>query len=331
MQQDSAYAAGSVMDAQTQGREHEEHRRAVAFLDRMNRGLSRGADLGAYLEAFVYGLHDLKQQLGESSWCRFMKTCRLHSINVVLQEDPFTRRSAQKPRGYPGDAVMLDYIYSGLSSSEAARTTERGKAIFECTASRSTSAKAVRDRKRLIADYIDETADRVEKARILSVACGHLREALDSRALAARQIRELIAVDQDRASLEVVARELGPLRVKPVAGSVADILSGGLRLSGFDFIYSAGLYDYLNDRTARALLGTLLGALNSGGRLLIANFIPEFATSAYMEAFMDWHLECRRETDLLALCDFGGCHAISECRTFVDAHGYVAYLELTRA
>jgi SAM-dependent methyltransferase len=187
------------------------------------------------------------------------------SDQLALQEDPFTRRSAQKPRGYSGDAVMLDYIYSGLGRAEAESNdgTRQGDFRVHCRAFVICEGSA--DRKRLIADYIDDTADCVEKPRILSVACGHLREALDSRALAARRIRELLAVDQDRASLEVVARELEPQGVKPVAGSVADILSGGLGLSGFDFVYSAGLYDYLNDRAAGALLGILGSCLEQRG------------------------------------------------------------------
>ena len=43
----------------------------------------------------------------------FRRTCQSHPIWQLLMEDPYTRRAFEKPRGYAGDAVMLDFVYSG--------------------------------------------------------------------------------------------------------------------------------------------------------------------------------------------------------------------------
>ena len=37
--------------------------------------------------------------------------CLNHPIRDLLHQDPFTYRAFAKPRGYAGDAVMMDYIY----------------------------------------------------------------------------------------------------------------------------------------------------------------------------------------------------------------------------
>ena len=38
---------------------------------------------------------------------------RKHPLYGLVVEDPYTRRARDKPRGYAGDAVMLDYVYAG--------------------------------------------------------------------------------------------------------------------------------------------------------------------------------------------------------------------------
>ena len=35
-----------------------------------------------------------------------------HPLGELLHRDPFTRRGFDKPRGYAGDAVLIDYLYA---------------------------------------------------------------------------------------------------------------------------------------------------------------------------------------------------------------------------
>lgn len=41
---------------------------------------------------------------------------RAHRLGAIVQQDPFTRRAASKPRGYAGDAVMMDQAATWSSS-----------------------------------------------------------------------------------------------------------------------------------------------------------------------------------------------------------------------
>ena len=44
-------------------------------------------------------------------WPQFKQFCAAHQLRELLQQDPLTFRAFTKPRGYAGDAVMMDYVY----------------------------------------------------------------------------------------------------------------------------------------------------------------------------------------------------------------------------
>src|SRR5690606_9197406 len=100
-----------------------------------------------------------------------------HPLKELLHEDPFTRRAFTKPRGYAGDAPLLDFIYGREEHWPVPEgTTPRGRMIFEYTTMAPASAGS-RARRGFVADKIDELAVQVDQPHLLSIACGHLREA----------------------------------------------------------------------------------------------------------------------------------------------------------
>src|SRR5262245_11968348 len=93
-------------------------------------------------------------------WPEYARACLSHPVRNLLHQDPFTYRAFSKPRGYAGDAVMMDYIYGMGEAGRAAReATPMGRAIFRHMATR-PSARAVRYRRELLANLIDRTASR---------------------------------------------------------------------------------------------------------------------------------------------------------------------------
>src|SRR5690349_4211574 len=53
-------------------------------------------------------LQDARLHTDEQEWSRVVQLCLDHPMRQLLHQDPFTYRAFSKPRGYAGDAVLLD-------------------------------------------------------------------------------------------------------------------------------------------------------------------------------------------------------------------------------
>ena len=265
-----------------------------------------------------------------SAWGGYAETCRQHPICDLLHQDPFTYRAFSKPRGYAGDAVMMDYIYGlGEAGRAASEASPLGRAIFRHMDTR-PSARAVRFRRRLIAGLIDRTAASRE-SRVFALAAGHLREIELSDAARTGRIKDYVAVDQDEASLAVVARDYAHLGVRTFPGSVRQILGRKQNHGQFDFVYAAGLFDYLNAAAAGALTRRLFDMTAPGGTMLIPNFLVGTDDTGYMESFMDWRLIYRDHADMQALADGLPAAQIDDYRIFDDDDDTITFLQVTKS
>jgi extracellular factor (EF) 3-hydroxypalmitic acid methyl ester biosynthesis protein len=300
------------------------------LLNRTMHSLSQRAPADGVVAELIDGLDQTRLELGDD-WSKAIAACRAHPLYRVFGADPVTARARAKPRGYAGDAVMIDYIYQGIPRAERFKIGSLGAALFAATTS-SSSAVAVRERRHLLTQRIDACAARVAHPRVLSLACGHLREAANSEAVSSRELGQLTAIDQDADSLAVVAEAYAAVpEIIPTQGSVRDLLRGTLPLGAHDLVYAAGLYDYLPDPIAARLTRILFDALTPGGELLIGNFAPDFPTIGYTEGFMDWRLLCRSERDLRRLCASIPADQIASIETHTDRSRCIAYLTIVRA
>jgi hypothetical protein len=297
------------------------------FLDEAHGRLQGGA-VDEAMQLLHEGLHRVRWLLPQPDWKRFGESVILrHPIRDLLHRDWFTYRAFEKPRGYPGDAELLDFLYQDPAEL---LTGDRVGGPIGRFMHAAPSARSVRWRRDMLTARIDQVARERPGARILSVACGHLREAQRSRAVLEGQVGELIAFDQDTDSLAVVDRELGRHGVRTVQGNVRSFLEGKAPGEELDFAYSAGLYDYLSQETASRLTGALFCTLRPGGRLLVANFVKHPPEAGYMETFMDWWLVHRDAEEMEALRRDIPPGEVEDWRVFPDAFGNVLYLELRR-
>jgi SAM-dependent methyltransferase len=291
-----------------------------------------GGEVSPGMRTLFSTLRHARATLVPDDWRRFcIDTCRAHPVRALVHQDPFTRRGFDKPRKYAGDAVVLDFVYEDREPARLG-TTRTGVEInrFLCAQS---SIAALRGRRDHLARCIDKVSGERADARVLSVACGHLRESQRSLAVQQRQVAEFLALDQDLASLGVIDSELGHLGVKPVPGSVKAILRNQIRFEEMDLVYASGLYDYLSQPIAVRLTGQLFSMLRPGGRLVLANYAdpPEGAAfKAYMEAFMDWWLVYREDADVAGWTGEIPRSQIRRQQLFRDETENLVYLELTR-
>jgi len=298
----------------------------VTLLDTAHQRL-RAGDVFDGMEHLLVGLTDRRRHVPAERWRTLCDTqVRRHPVFAFVHQAPFTQRAFAKPRGYPGDAVTLDYIY-GLEPLGPQSQAVRDLYGWEF---QTPSCRSVRARRKLLAEHIDLSGARSPRPRILSLACGHLREARDAMLLLDRGADAFFAVDQDAESLATVSSELRVYGVNAVRGSVRGVLAGKVLYRDLDLAYAAGLYDYLADPVAIQLTARLFAMLRSGGRLLVPNFNPTLRDVGYLEAFMDWWLIYRSNGEMHRLLSAIPDSEIADARLFRDDHGNITVLEVTR-
>jgi SAM-dependent methyltransferase len=261
--------------------------------------LDAGKDLPEMTRWLIGQLHDIRQKAGPEVWQMLVPIIQAHPSARVLQQCPFTRWSFEKPRGYSGDAGLIDFIYRHEAvAEEVAKATPVGLQIFEYTIN-APGPVAVRERRDILTRYVDDTAaSTASDTEILAIAAGHLREAEASTALTKREIKRWVALDQDPESIGSIMRQFEGTSVDPIDGSVRGLLTGKHQLGTFDLIYAAGLYDYLSDKVAIKLTQICVAMLKPGGVFLFANFSDEMSDDGYMESYMNWELLQRSESDM---------------------------------
>lgn len=292
--------------------------------------LATADEIPAAMARLVSGLGAVRAAMSPAGWRAFAtERCLRHPLAGVVHEDPFTHRAFSKPRGYAGDAGTLDLIYG--TTPIPAETTARGAALYAWTSAGGASA-SVRYRRDLLAHAVDDAAARAPNGtRVLSLACGHLREADRSAAVAAGAVAAYYALDQDLESVALVGAQYGARGVTAVHASVRDLIVGRVRYADLALAYAAGLYDYLPDAVATRLTAVLFASLAPGGRLLLANFCPDAGDLSYMESMMDWTLLYRDEEDMARIAAALPAGEVAASRIFRDPLGNVVYLEVERA
>jgi hypothetical protein len=283
-------------------------------------------DVHSGMAALRASLRELRSQLPASDWLLLGDQARRHPLHSLLLESPFTRRAYEKPRGYAGDAVLMDLIYGMTTPGDDLSALGGMLYGYEFD---SPCFQSVRTRRAILAREIDSVAATRPDARVLSVASGHLREIEWSRAARAGAVT-ITALDQDRDSLACIDCHYRRYRVSTIPATIGELLRRSIRLPSFDLAYAAGLYDYLEDDLARTLTAALFRLIGSGGRLLIANFTPATHDAAFMETFMDWRLVYRTPEAVRELAAAIPPSDIATIDQFCDDNQHVTYMRLVK-
>jgi extracellular factor (EF) 3-hydroxypalmitic acid methyl ester biosynthesis protein len=249
-----------------------------------------------------------------------------HRLTTLLHLDPCTRRSYEKPRGYAGDAKLLDYLYKNFYGDQYG-VLERG--FLEYVTDR-PAGYAVRERLKIIANILDQVTSKKEKSRVLSIASGHSRELEYAQNI--DRIQEFVAVDQDSRSLEFVKQSRFSSMVTPIQDSFVSLIQQKHEYIGkFDCVYASGLFDYLSDKLAIKLVQYMFSVLNPGGTLLVTNFTPASEDIGYMETFMDWNLIYRSFDQMEGLAVRVNSDQIQEKKVFRGKNRNIVYLQIEKA
>jgi extracellular factor (EF) 3-hydroxypalmitic acid methyl ester biosynthesis protein len=238
--------------------------------------------------------------------------CR-QQLHPLLLCSPFMYRITTKPLGYAGDYEMVDMIL---------RDPFEGSSLFAKVLNIYILAQvpAIAHRNRvayLVRKLIEET-NRVTQlrpvCRVYNLGCGPAGEVQEF--LARHQLSqkaEFTLVDSNEETLQFAARTLRSVAsrngrttaIKLIKKSAIQLLKQSGKPIGtndlFDFVYCAGLFDYLGDRVCKSLLTVLYQSLAPGGLLLVTNVEPGNPIRNIMEHIYEWYLIYRNQEQLMAL------------------------------
>jgi extracellular factor (EF) 3-hydroxypalmitic acid methyl ester biosynthesis protein len=234
-------------------------------------------------------------------------------LHDTLMQSPWMHRARHKPLGYPGDFQVMNYAYSDRFSGP----TLFARALSLCFLS-TPAGEAVRTRKDLIKARLSEVIEDPSSGapvRILSIAAGPAQEIFEllQEHRSWRRPVEITLFDQDKRALSYAYGRLHGLLAGGSRASVkvvylhdsikrlllgADVFGGR---DGFDAVYSCGLFDYLQTRTAISLCKTLHGLLAPRGTLYVGNMVPANPSRWFMELHLDWYLIYRETAELLSI------------------------------
>jgi hypothetical protein len=272
----------------------------------------------ATVDQLIRELNQFYDQAVHNDWLQeFREACQDHPLHERALQDPFTERAFKKPRGYAGDAVMLDFIYRPRDLQLSAFGS-----AFNTNTTGVSAAKSIVWRRDHLGEQIIRTVEGVRNARILSVASGHLRELDLVRSATAPRDFTIVALDQDPESLIEAVNQNQDFNIVPEHKSISHLFRGQ-DTTKYDLIYSAGLFDYLPTKTASGLIDQLVRMLSASGRIIIGNYAPENYGRGYMEGMMGWTLLYRSEKEMEDLLTTKNAR-----RIYRDDPGNVVYMEI---
>ena len=254
----------------------------------------------------------------------------------LMMRAPFFHRSYTKPLGYAGDYVMVELMVMGRR--EGPNTYAQ---IVNDFFLKIGLVAAHRNRLKILESKLTELARNAaqsgETVRVLNIGCGpaiEIQRFISSCEFADRCSFELIDFNEE--TIEYAKSKIAKaiensgrkIEINFTQESVHNLLKQASAREGvaerdFDFVYCAGLFDYLSDRICQRLLSLFAQWTSRGGLVLVTNVHPDNPTRYIMELVVDWHLIHRTMEDLAALAPPG--HSI---RTFDDETRLNVFLEI---
>jgi extracellular factor (EF) 3-hydroxypalmitic acid methyl ester biosynthesis protein len=225
-------------------------------------------------------------------------------LQEVLREAAIVDHCVSRPRGYHGDFETMEMMYRNAPEG----TTTLGRYIHAMLIY-GRECGSVRTRRGYLTSRLVDLA-RERPITVSSIACGPAAELRDAFSQVGDAIRAVVLVDQDGSAIEHALGGLAPFRpaeiqvmtlqtriqrLLPVPGRTQVLLPVQC-----DYIYSAGLYDYLDETTACELTSTLAGYLAPGGILEFGNFTI-WPAGFVTDMVCGWRLLLRSKAELLRL------------------------------
>jgi len=219
----------------------------------------------------------------------------------------FAERAYYKPKGYPGDYLMMEMIYKNQPRGDGKFGT-----IADSWLLKSAPAQAVRGRRRLMGELLHvQSRARIgngDPVRIANLACGSCRELFDFLSTCDYSEKiDALCVDIDPDALQYVNNYVNVFHhragVRFLNENLVKWALGRARqdFPSQDIIYCVGLADYLQPPFLLRLIRRCFEQLRPGGVLILGNFGTDNPDRAFMENILSWHLVHRSGEQLAGI------------------------------
>lgn len=221
------------------------------------------------------------------------------SFGREFLENTLHGRGFLKPNGYPGDYLFLDKIYTNHISDNPKYS------IWDEFVQENGAPNAVRNRKEYFKHLVRGKAKSTAQIDVLNIISGSGRELAELYATVPTNNIYTTCVEIDEEAI-AFSKELNKNQLDRIDYVSSNIFRYQTKAS-FDFIWAAGLFDYLNDKAFIKLLKRFATWQKKGGEIIIGNYNKDHNPSRnYMEILGDWHLIHRTEAQLLQLAREAG-------------------------
>ena len=281
--------------------------RSDVFMELATPVITAAADYFADLECEIASVIDIDQDSSR----RFAQ----NAIHPLILRAPFVYRTFAKPLGYAGDYEMVNQII-GDPRQGGSTYIQLVNAMFL----KAAVAEAHRNRIDILVEFLQRAAATARSQgrpmRILNIGCGPAQEI--ERFIRAGQNLDRLrfklidfsqeTLDYTEARLRAAMADVGQqVEIEFHQDSVHNLLKRASKesqdpaLGTFDFVYCAGLFDYLSDKVCARLLEYLKARTRPGGRILVTNVHSSNRQRGVMEHLLEWHLIYRDEPGMVGI------------------------------
>lgn len=221
-----------------------------------------------------------------------------NQFQSVLVPETLYGHTYLKPFGYAGDFLLIEKIYQHFVTNNPAYKS------WDEHFHTHISIKAVINRKTFFLKVLEEMAYSGKPVRVLILGSGPATDVHEffERNPEAPVSFDLLDIDQRSIDFAQEKNRLFLDRITFRKMNVLRFLPSGK----YDLIWSAGLFDYLNDRVFVTLINRFKNYLNPDGEMIIGNFSPYNPSRKCMEIMVEWFLIHRSNADLLKLAHEAG-------------------------
>jgi len=215
-------------------------------------------------------------------------------IKPLFSLDSMLGFSFLKPHGYAGDHELIDRIYQRWHSKNNDSFYKWDKYYHYLDA-----PQAVRNRKDYLKDQILKIPSNEKSPLVLNLASGPCTDLYEYFVENPKS-----KVKFDCLDLDANALEYGAAICDSYAENIEFIHKNAFRYGTdkkYNLIWSAGLFDYFNDKLFVRLVNRMYVNLADNGELVVGNFSPSNSSRGVQEVVCQWYLHHRDENQLKEL------------------------------